>query len=222
MTISTLTLSDALAVVADAAGRDPALRTMIASRLGLVDPKARDIGPKPVGLPDLKTLTALQISLFDNGTKPVAATIEYWTQDGYALPGKNGYVKMTSIKLFPHKRFLQNLRKQRSSSLSPEWIEVMREIAEVEGQDRLFGPVFVSKPGHGSGYIEGQILIAEIEDGIVREVRIVASPQALTATAFATRSHTDKPLASNLLGSARITIRGDSNIDWATESGVVV
>lgn len=218
----TLTLSDALAFVADAAERDPALRTMIASRLGLTDPKTKDFGPRPTGLPDLKALSALQVSVFDNGPSPIVAKIEYWTEDGYALPGKNGYVKMSSIKLYPQKKFLQNLRKQRSSTLSPEWIEIMRDIADSYSEDHLFGPVFVSKPGHGSSYIEGQIVIAEIDGGVVHEVKIVSHTQRITATAFTKRSHNDKALADNLMGSARITFRGDSNIDWSTEAGLVV
>lgn len=217
----TLTLPDALAFVADAAARDPALRSMIASRLGLTDPKAKDFGPAPVGVPDLHALTAMQITLFDNGPKPVAAQIEYWTGDGYAQPRKNGYVKMSAIKLYPQKQFLSNLRKMRSGRVTDEWIGTMREIAGA-GPDLHYGPVFVSKPGHGSGYIEGQILIAEIGNGNVREVRVLAHPNALTATAFSTTSHTGTAIANNALGSARISLRGDWHVEWATESGVVV
>lgn len=221
MTTPTLSLADALAVVADAAARDPALRTMVASRLGLTDPKARDFGPAPVGLPDLSALTALQVSLFDNGPKPIAAVIEYWTEDGFAQPRKNGHRKMTAIKLYPQKRFLSNLKKMRSDSIAPEWIETMRAIAQA-GPDHLYGPIFVSKPGHGSGYIEGQILIAEIDGGMVRDVQIVAHPQKLVATLFTRSSHNDRPLAPNLIGSARVSLRGDGHVEWATEVGNIV
>lgn len=217
----TIALSDALAVVADAASRDPALRTMIASRLGLTDPKAKDFGPAPVGLPDLNTLTALQISLFDNGTKPIAATIEYWTGEGFAQPKKNGYRKMSAIKLYPQKRFLSNLKKMRSDNVSGEWIETMRQIAEA-GPAFHYGPVLVSKPGHGSSYIEGQILIAEIDEGVVRDVQIVAHPHTLVATSFVRVSHNDRPLASNALGSSRVSLRGDGHVEWATEVGQIV
>lgn len=217
----TLSLSDALAVVADAAGRDPALRTMVASRLGLVDPLVRDIGPAPVGLPALSTLSALQISLFDNGPKPIAAVIEYWTEDGFALPRKNGHRKMTAIKLYPQKRFLSNLKKMRSDNIAPEWVETMRQIA-LTGPDLHYGPVFVSKPGHGSGYVEGQILVAEIDGSVVRDAQIVAHPQTLVATTFTRTSHNDRPLASNLIGSARVSLRGDGHVEWATEVGNVV
>lgn len=216
----TITLPDALAVVADAA-RDPALRSMIASRLGLTDPKAKDFGPAPVGLPDLFALTALQITVFENGAKPMAAQIEYWTCDGYAQPRKNGYVKMTAIKLHPQKQFLTNLRKMRSDKVSKEWIATMRQIAET-GPNFHYGPVFVSKPGHGSGYIEGQILIAEITDGVVGEIRIVSHPQLLEVTSFVRSSHNGNSFAANVLGSARVSLRGDVHVEWATETGDVV
>lgn len=217
----TITLPVALAVVADAAARDPALRSMIASKLGLTDPKAKDHGPAPVGLPDLNALAALQITIFDNGPKPVAAQIEYWTGEGYAQPRKNGYQKLTATKLYPRKRFLSNLKKMRSEKVSAEWVETMRMIAE-SGPDFHYGPVFVSKPGHGSGYIEGQMLIAEITDGIVREVRIAAHPLMIVATAFARTSHNGNPLAPNAIGSARVSLRGDGHVEWATEIGNVV
>ena len=216
----TITLADALAVIDDAITRDPALRTMVAARLKLTDPRAKDFGPAPVGLPELRALTAVQITVFDNGPKPLAAQIEYWTGDGYAQPRKNGYVKMTGIKLFPQKRFLANLKKMRSGKVTDAWIGTMRAIAEV-GPDLHYGPVFVSKPGHGSGYIEGQILIAEITDGMVREVKIVANPNAVTATAFERISHVGNALAANVIGSARVSLRGDAHVDWATETGVI-
>lgn len=217
------TLMEALEIVQRAAEGDPALRSMIAARLGLKDPSVPSYGPRPIGLPPLCELTALQVTLFDNGSKPVAAQIEVWTERGYAKPNQSGYSKLGAVRLYSAKDFRMKLRKlrNRASQVSEDWQHVMNGFLDGFGGNYLFGPVIQTKPGHGAVYLEGQMVIAEVVGGHVAQVALFNGAVTVNARAFTRLSSMGRPLASNALGSARLDFAGD-NDDWATETGLVI
>lgn len=218
----TISFPDALDVI-ERAANDPALRAAIAARLNLTDATARPIGPRPIGLPPFSEVTALQITLFDNGAKPVGAQIETWNERGYAKPGQSGYSKLGAIKLYDHKSFRTKLRKlrTRNSGVSTDWQDCLAIFLDQFGDRHLFGPVIQTKPGHGACYLEGQMIVAEIEGGRVAYAALFNGAQKIEATSFARTSSMGKSLGSNVMGSARLDFTGD-NDDWATESGLVI
>lgn len=218
----TINFPEALDVI-ERAANDPALRAVIATRLGLTDSAARSIGPRPVGLPPFAEITALQITLFDNGSKPVGAQIETWNERGYAKPRQSGYSKLGAIKLYDHKTFRTKLRKlrNRNSGVSADWQDCLAFFLDQFGEGHLFGPVIQTKPGHGVCYLEGQMVVADIEGGCVAYAALFNGAQKIEATYFARTSSMGKSLGSNVMGSARLDFTGD-NDDWATESGLVL
>lgn len=218
----TISLSEALDVV-ERAANDPALRASIAARLNLTDSTARAIGPRAIGLPPFPEVTALQITLFDNGAKPVGAQIETWNERGYAKPGQSGYSKLGAIKLYDHKFFRTKLRKlrTRNSGVSADWQDCLISFLDHFGDRHLFGPVIQTKPGHGACYLEGQMIVAEVDSGCVPYVAIFHGPQKIEATNFVRTSSMGRSLGSNVIGSARLDFTGD-NEDWATEAGLVL
>lgn len=198
------------------------LKSKIASKLP-IDVPTRLKPSKPWGLPVLADLTIAQVCLFDNRDEPktkasYGMAIEWWTGDPVDIDLKRAAGKL-NVKLYTSDEFAKLLKANRSKDKS--WIADMQAfLDDAQSEDRscLFGPIFSTAPGKGSGYVPGQLAMADFDTGLGGMLRIfnTQADEMLEVSRWDVSLHTGDPLKGNAKLVSRIAFQ-DFRPGWATD-----
>lgn len=179
---------------------------------------------KPWGLPVLADLTIAQVCLFDNRDAPKAKAsygmaLEWWTGEPAEIDLKRADSKL-NVMLYTAAEFAKLLKGNRSKDKS--WITDMQAFLDdvkAEGRTCLFGPIFATAPGKGSGYVPGQLVLADFDAGLGGHLRILntLADEVLDVSKWDTKLHTSDPLLANAKLVSRIAFQ-EFRPEWATDN----
>jgi hypothetical protein len=212
-------LSDVIAFIDSL--EDPAMLNALKGRIVAklpVELPSRIRPPKPWGLPAKADLTLMQVCLFDNRDKPKSKAsyglaLEWWSgdPDDIELGRPDGKL---SVMLYTAAEFGRVLRNNRSKSQA--WIDDLKATLADEGKDRLYGPVFASAPGKGSGYVPGQLIMASAAElGGSITIWNTESGDFFEIKNWATHYHTGDELKDNAKFVSRVAF-AEFRDGWAT------
>lgn len=212
------TIADVLHFV-EARRADPAQLIGLADKLLEILPAyIQRPAPEPeriLGLPPIASLTAMQVSLFDNREKPgrrrtetdFGIQIECW-DDGEA-PTRRNRIKAISLKLWTAKELRFKMKKTRAANLSDEWKADILDLIGAHPDDWTFSPMIEMQPGYQ--YVPDQFVAVNVA---TRTARIMTPDRVLEVTAFEDFYAGGKALPAGIAGSARLVM--DDEDDWST------
>jgi hypothetical protein len=200
-----------------------ALKSRIVARLP-VETLVSAKPAKPWGLPPFGDLTIAQVCLFDNGKNPRAKApyglaLEWWTGPVDEIDLKRPAAKL-NVTLHTANGIRRLLKTNRSKD--KVWIKEVAAFAnetDKGGSRLLYGPVFATAPGKGSGYVKGQMVLLDIENGL-NGVAIFMN--SVTSEVFKTdcwtdQLHTGDPLKGNAAFVSRVAFT-EFRDGWATDN----
>lgn len=212
------TISDVIQFI-EARRADPAQLIGLADKLlDILPTYIQRPAPEPeriLGLPPIRDLTAMQISLFDNREKAnrkrtetdFGIQIECWN-DGEA-PTRRNRLKAVNLKLWTATELRFKMKRSRAGNLADDWKQAILDFIAAQPGDWLFSPMIEMQPGYH--YVQDQFVAVDVAG---REVRIMAPDSILVVKAFADFYAGGKQLPRGISGSARIVT--DEPDDWST------
>lgn len=206
---------------------DPAMLGALKSRIDAKLPVETSVAAKkpdtPWGLPSFGDLTIAQVCLFDNRKNPKAKApyglaLEWWSGAADKIDLKRPVSKL-NVMLHTADGIRKILRANRSKDKGwpRKMADFVRETTEA-GDRFLYGPVFATAPGKGSGYVPDQLVVVDIAQGLngVATFMNWASGEGFATSGWTDQLHTGDPLKGNAVFVSRVAFK-EFRERWATD-----